>query len=58
MQGGRQKGIDLKYGYDNSRNKEKIVNKFLYSKKIYQLTNEELNLHKNILKKITHNKES
>jgi len=58
MQGGRQKGIDLKYGFDNSRNKEKIVNKFLYSKKIYQLTNEELNLHENILKKITHNKES
>tara|TARA_B100000963_G_C22633449_1_gene676231 strand:- start:2981 stop:3652 length:672 start_codon:yes stop_codon:yes gene_type:complete len=58
MQGGRQKGIDLKTGFDNSRNKEKIVNKFLYSKKIYQLTNEELNSHKNILKKITNNKES
>ena len=51
MQGGRQQGFDLKNEYIKS--KEKIdIKKIQYSKKVYKLTKEEIEINSKIMKSI------
>ena len=51
MQGGRQQGFDLKNEYIKSR--EKIdIKKIQYSKKVYKLTKEEIEINSRIMKSI------
>ena len=51
MQGGRQKGFDLKSTQINTNEKIDIKN-IKYSKKVYELTKEEIELNKKIMKTI------